>query len=725
MRQRLIRAVGGTGLTLAVLPALATAQFQDNTTQIPQGSPGNNSPTENVDFGDVDGDGDWDAVFADGGDLSQDQSRIWINMGGLQGGTVGFFQDETSARFPAVNLQSRDIEFADIDNDGDLDIYLSNTSRLINQSNHWWVNLGGAQGGTPGFYQDQTAARWVGLGGSGSSIHPSQVLGSGGFIDYSCDCDFGDLDNDGDLDLVHSSYGVNFAGNVPTRLFLNDGAGFFSEFNPSGFQLSGATIQNGNPGLWCDGTQQNLTSNNNGTFCDIANDALDIDVGDVDGDFDLDILHGARNEVPRMFANRLDGSNLAPAVGGGALGFRDVTTLSFPANWATGGGHYEQEMGDLDGDGDLDIYGLNWEGGGGFGLDDVTLRNDGNGTYSDRTVLSGSGSDDNEGDFFDYDNDGDLDLFVANFSGQDRLYRNNNNGGSTFSYTNVTGGNIPGSSSLIALDADCCDVDSDGDYDVFVANDQGARNIFLKNLSNVPDTHAPYIPHVEQAPDRTPGAAPTVVRAQVYDNAPYYITWYNPTQLEISVNGGASTFVPMRSSAGQIFRGEIDGNLAGEIAYRVVSEDEYGNQGLSDWKSYTACVMNRFCSSTTNSTGSPALMDASGGCVVAANNLVLTAAPVPNQPGLFFYSSAQANGGNGVPFGNGLRCIGGGGAALIRLPVVVASGNVMSYAVDMNNLPSNGQITPGSTWNFQAWFRDPMGGGAAFNLSDGLEIQFQ
>src|SRR5688572_26180784 len=81
-----------------LLPALAQAQFQDNQTQIPQGNPFNNSSTENVDFGDVDGDGDWDAIFADGGDFNQDQSRIWINLGGLQGGTVGFFQDETAAR---------------------------------------------------------------------------------------------------------------------------------------------------------------------------------------------------------------------------------------------------------------------------------------------------------------------------------------------------------------------------------------------------------------------------------------------------------------------------------------------------------------------------------------------------------------------------------------------------------------------------------------------------
>ena len=36
-----------------------------------------------------------------------------------------------------------------------------------------------------------------------------------------------------------------------------------------------------------------------------------------------------------------------------------------------------------------------------------------------------------------------------------------------------------------------------------------------------------------------------------------------------------------------------------------------------------------------------------------------------------------------------------------------------------------GQITPASTWNFQFWFRDPMGpGGSGFNLSNGLGVTF-
>ena len=568
---------------VCLLGAPAWSQFVVDNSSLPSGS-ANNSTTENVDFGDVDQDGDWDIGMADGGDNGNDQNRIWINQGGAQAGTLGDFVDRTSVQFPSVSDDSRDIEFVDFDNDSDLDIYISNTAQLSNQGNRWWTNQGSGLGGTIGFYVDETAARWANLGDPGSSIAPSQLIAPGTFIDWSCDCDFGDLDNDGDMDLVHSSYGGTFGGSVPTRIFLNDGNGVFEEFNPSGFQLSGPTINNGNAGLWCDGNQSSGTTNSNGNFCDIATTALDIDLGDVDGDFDLDLLHGARNEAPRFFANRLDASSLAPAAGGGQLGFRDVTGMVYPAGYTEGTfGHYEQEMGDFDGDGDLDIYGLNWRFTG-FAFTDITMTNNGSGIFGSVTNLSGSTADDNEGDFFDADNDGDLDLYVANFAGQDKLYLNNGSGSYSLSSLPSLGGT--------ALDADAADTDGDGDYDILVSQDSFQANTFVRNTSNVPDTTPPYIPHCE-VPTVITQAMPIPVRAQVYDNAPYYITWYNPTWVQIRVNGCDLPDIPALSSGGQIFRALIPANLDGNVQFRWFSEDEHGNRGHSGWIVYQGQKFNK------------------------------------------------------------------------------------------------------------------------------------
>jgi hypothetical protein len=212
---------------------------------------------------------------------------------------------------------------------------------------------------------------------------------AGGFVDWSCDADFADFDNDGDLDLFHSSYGSSFGGSVPSRVFLNDGDGRFSEFNPSGFQLAGSTLAAGSPGLWCEGTHTPSTLDATGVECDVTTNTLDIDMGDVDGDLDLDVLHGDRDNPPRFFHNRLEEN-------GGVLGFRDVTSLVFPPGYTAGfGGNYDQELGDVDDDGDLDLFGLNWP-----ELDDALFRKatssttttTGTSTSSSRTSRAGTSS---------------------------------------------------------------------------------------------------------------------------------------------------------------------------------------------------------------------------------------------------------------------------------------------------------------------------------------------
>lgn len=133
-----------------------------------------------------------------------------------------------------------------------------------------------------------------------------------------------------------------------------------------------------------------------------------------------------------------------------------------------------------------------------------------------------------------------------------------------------------------------------------------------------------------------------------------------------------------------------------------------------------SCTAAAYCSSALNSLGVEARITATGSASVAANDLVLVAENVPaGRFGRFYYGATQTS----QPFGDGFRCIGG---AKARLPIVQADAqNVAQQPLDITSppIPSH-QITAGSTWNFQFWYRDPTAGGAGFNLTDALEVWF-
>ena len=669
-------------LAAASIPA---AQFTLDASAIPAGPPDNLSSTENVDFGDVDLDGDWDVAMADGGDAGSDQNRLWVNQGGLQGGTLGAFLDETATRMPVVSDQSRDVEFADIDGDGDLDLHVANTSQIQNQSSRILVNQGLAQGGVLGSYADETAARYLGLGGAGSSIPASLVLPGGGFIDWTHDVELADLDNDGDMDLVQISIGGAAVGQTPTRMFLNDGLGFFTEFNPSGFMLPGSTLTPGSPALWAEGVYAPETSDVSGAEADIATSAEDGDLADIDGDFDLDFLLGDRTSKPRMFANRLEASGLAPALGAGQMIFRDVTHASFAPGWVSGNGAFEQEMGDMDGDGDVDILGVNWAVGG-FSFNDKLLENDGQGHFLTETLLPGSSADDNEGDFLDFDSDGDLDIYIANFSGADRLYRNVT-AGAGLDFVEVA---LP-TVSEVSLDADVADVDGDGDPDVLVAVDNFKPNVYLRNDSGSSDVTAPSVPAVEGVGTAAAFAGVLPVRAAVYDNAPYYGTWYHATQLVVAVDGVLLEPIPMRSSGGQLFRGELPGNLVGSVVYRVDASDPQGNTGSSSIQNYVASGNTGLSYGTATPggstaivaltelhSGSPALLAASTSGSGLAAFVTVSASKqdpplaVPGLPNLILNT--------GAPFLVASGVTDSGGDYVLDVDVPIGSGGLTVYA---------------------------------------------
>ncbi len=94
-----------------------------------------------VDLADLDGDGDTDAFVATA--LSD---QVWINQGGAQGGTPGQFSSNGQA---LGGSGSRDVALADLDGDGDRDAFVA-----VGGANLIWINQGGLQGGSAGQFAD-------------------------------------------------------------------------------------------------------------------------------------------------------------------------------------------------------------------------------------------------------------------------------------------------------------------------------------------------------------------------------------------------------------------------------------------------------------------------------------------------------------------------------------------------------------------------------------------
>lgn len=138
------------------------------------------------------------------------------------------------------------------------------------------------------------------------------------------------------------------------------------------------------------------------------------------------------------------------------------------------------------------------------------------------------------------------------------------------------------------------------------------------------------------------------------------------------------------------------------------------------------CSTVPYCVTSPNSAGAGALMASVGSTSVCAGDFTLRVTGAPaNILGAFYYGPQAVQ----IPFGNGIRCVGGGSTGIFRLLPVSNTGAAgsASKALDFSKAPVGsgpGQILPGSSWCFQFWYRDPAGGGSGFNLSDAVQATF-
>lgn len=361
------------------------------------------SPSRGTAVGDVDGDGDLDVALAQG---TLGGVRLLLNGGNAAGSGTGVF---SSGPLVAVGGSPQAVALADVDGDGDLDLLATN-------------------------YESSATTVSVRLNGLNASGTNQGTFGGGQEVavgQQPYGLALGDVDGDGDLDLVVS----NSSGrSVSIRLNGGDASG-----SMTGLFSAGETLA-----------------------LPIPSTPTGIALGDVDNDNDLDLLvTDGYNGTVRVYPNQ------------GYAGSPGSSQFGSPTVLALGNSPVDVVLGDIDGDNDLDIavstltnswVGLFFNGSGAGGS---------MGTFGTPTVLT-SVSTPTRIALTDVDADGDLDLLVAN-TGFTTLgvYLNggNNLGGGTGTFVSLADKALPTPPYGLAVG----DFDNDGDVDVVTSSNGGSR----------------------------------------------------------------------------------------------------------------------------------------------------------------------------------------------------------------------------------------------------------
>ena len=284
---------------------------------------------------------------------------------------------------------------------------------------------------------------------------------------------FGDFDNDGRLDLYVATTGRGV-------LLRNEGGGRFRDVAAAGLADSGsvATVlfsdldHDGDLDLFVATRTGNRAYRNNldGTFREMAAPmglamvgSRDAAVGDFDGDGRTDLVVVATDGSPRLFHNRGQGR------------FEDVTAASGLAAGRRAGA---VAVGDYDNDGSLDLFFTSLD-----GSEAALYHNRGDWTFELDRRTSGlrrrlAGVVGLDAAFFDFDNDGRLDLVVVGKGGV-RLFRND----ATRGFEDVS--SILPDSLRAGRAVAVADIDQDGDLDLIVVGWDGRPRLLRNDGGNV------------------------------------------------------------------------------------------------------------------------------------------------------------------------------------------------------------------------------------------------
>jgi len=182
---------------------------------------------------------------------------------------------------------------------------------------------------------------------------------------------------------------------------------------------------------------------------------------DNDGDVDLFVTNGPQQGQNNFFyENNGDGT------------FTKIDTIIITQDGKASDG---SSWGDIDNDGDLDLYVANW-----WGQPNLLYLNNGDKTFTFQQgiLMTTETSYSETGSWGDYNNDGFLDLYVCNSGGNLRNFLYQNNGDGTFTKINDTFLN----ETFKSRNIDWVDFNSDGSQDIFVTNESNQNeNLYLNN----------------------------------------------------------------------------------------------------------------------------------------------------------------------------------------------------------------------------------------------------
>ncbi len=282
--------------------------------------------------------------------------------------------------------------FADIDNDGDIDLYVVNTPGPFTQNGRGEGTSPVRKGSANALYRNN---------GDGTFTNITRTAGVG-HQGYGMGCVFADYDGDADLDLYLTNYGANV-------LYRNNGDSTFTDVT----KTAGVGCE-----LWSTGAA----------------------FADVDGDTDLDLY--VCNYVT------YDLEQLEQMKEESVQSGKPVPSALNP--------HVFEPQ------------------------DNVFYRNNGDGTFTDATAevgIAATGGRSMQAVFSDFDNDNDLDLYVANDTSTNHVYRNNGDGTFADVSDESWAADFRGSMGLTAGD-----YDADGDIDLFMSHWVDEENALYRNL---------------------------------------------------------------------------------------------------------------------------------------------------------------------------------------------------------------------------------------------------